>query len=93
MAHAAQRRRKVDRIKRRKNNTRKKSAASLRRELQDYENQGTHLYLNNRPSSADEIVHACLLAEPSGYMRDFIGDDAEHITEIHFIRIPRQEKI
>lgn len=83
----------MDRIKHRKSKAKKPGAASLRRELQDYERQGTHLYLNNRPSSPDEIVNACLLAEPSGYMWDFIGDDAEHITEIHFIRIPEQKKI
>lgn len=57
------------------------------RELQGYEQAGTHLYLGNRPSKADEIVSACLFSEDSDYMRDFISDDREHITEIHFIRI------
>lgn len=62
------------------------------RELQGYERAGTHLYLENRPSRADEIVSACLLAEDSDYMRDFITDDREHITEIHFVRITEDEK-
>lgn len=57
------------------------------RELRGYERAGTHLYLENRRSRAAEIVSACLLAEDSDYMRDFITDDREHITEIHFIRI------
>ena len=62
------------------------------RELQDYERQGTQLYLDERPSAAGEIANACLLAEPSGYMRDFISDEKDCITEIHFIRIPEQKK-
>lgn len=67
-------------------------AVSLRRELESYERAGTHLYLGNRPSRAEEIVSACLLAEDSDYMRDFITDDQEHITEIHFVRITGAEE-
>lgn len=82
-------RRKVDRKKqyRRKD----KNAVSLIRELQSYEKQGTQLYLNEKRSRADEIADACLLAERCVYMRDFISDDADRITEIHFIRIPEQK--
>lgn len=69
-----------------------KRAVSLRRELQGYEKAGTQLFLGDHPSRADEIVSACLLAEESDYMRDFITDDQEHITEIHFVRITREEK-
>jgi hypothetical protein len=61
------------------------------KELQGYERKGMHLYLGEQPSRADEIVSACLLAETSDYMRDFISDDKEHITEIHFIRITQQD--
>ncbi len=56
-------------------------------ELKKYEREGTHLYLGNRPSSAEDIARACMLAEDSDYMRDFVGDEADRITEIHFIRI------
>ncbi len=59
----------------------------MRKELQCYEKAGTHLYLDGRPSAAEEIVSACLCGEDSSYMRDFISDDAEHITEIHFVKI------
>lgn len=62
------------------------------RELQGYERQGTHLYLDEYPSRAEDIVLACMFAEDSGYMRDIISDDREHITEIHFIRIPGREE-
>lgn len=70
--------------KKRKRNAK---AASLMRELRGYEKKGTHLYLDDRPSRAGEIVNACLFSENTDYMRDLISDEGEHITEIHFIRI------
>lgn len=84
-------RRKVDRKKQYRKRT--KDAVSLMRELQSYEKQGTQLYLNEKPSRAAEIADACLLAERCAYMRDFISDDAERITEIHFIRIPEPQNM
>ena len=63
------------------------AAVSLKKELQCYERAGTRLYLDGHKSRADAIVHACMCSEDSNYMRDFISDDAEHITEIHFIKI------
>lgn len=60
---------------------------ALLKELQNYEREGTHLYLGNNPSSAEDITKACLFAEDSAYMRDFVGDEADRITEIHFIRV------
>lgn len=71
----------------------KAKAVSMMRELEGYERQGAHLYLDNQPSRASEIVSACLLAEDSGYMRDFISDDRERITEIHFIRVTQKPNI
>lgn len=67
-------------------------AYSLWRELRDYEREGTHLYLGNRPSRADDIVEACMLAEGSDYMRDFVGDEQDRIAEIHFIRVSENSK-
>ena len=67
-------------------------ADSLLRELRDYEREGTHLYLGDFPSRADEIVEACMLAEDSDYMRDFVSDDEERITEIHFIKITEEQE-
>ena len=75
----------MDRDKRQKKN--RTTAASLMRELQEYEKQGTQLYLEDHLCRAEEIVRACQLAEDSDYMRDFISDDRDHITEIHFVRI------
>ena len=57
---------------------------SLTEELQYYEREGMQLYLNDLPSRACEIVNACILAEESNYMRDFISDDQEHITGVRF---------
>lgn len=89
-SRAVQKRRIVGKEKRQNQN--RVQAASLMKELREYENQGTHLFLGSRPSRAEEIVRACLIAEDSGYMRDFVSDDREHITEIHFIRISEKRK-
>jgi len=64
-----------------------KAAASLKKELRGYERAGTQLYLEGKRCHADEIVSACLFAEDSAYMRDFIGNDQEAITGINFVRI------
>ncbi|MCD7957215.1 MAG: hypothetical protein LUG93_15995 [Lachnospiraceae bacterium] len=66
-----------------------RAAALLKRELRNYERAGTHLYLEGKPSHAEKIVSACMLAKGSGYMRDFIGDDQEMIKGINFVRIGR----
>ncbi len=62
-------------------------AALLKKELRGYERAGTHLYLDGRHCHADEIVSACLFADGAGYMRDFIGNDQEAITDINFVKI------
>jgi len=64
-----------------------KAAASLKTALRGYERAGTQLYLEGKRCHADEIVSACLFAEDSAYMRDFIGNDQEAITGINFVRI------
>ncbi|MDO4321664.1 MAG: hypothetical protein Q4C61_03975 [Lachnospiraceae bacterium] len=63
---------------------------SLMRELRGYEREGMHLYLDGRPSGANEIANACVFAEHSDYMRDIISDEKDHITEIRFIRISEE---
>lgn len=68
-------------------NKKETAAVSLKKELRCYEKAGTRLYLDGHRSRADAIVNACMFSEDSNYMRDFISDDAEHITEIHFIKI------
>lgn len=68
-------------------------AASLMKELRNYEQAGTRLYLDGAPTGARDIVRACMFAENTDYMRDFISDEADHITEIHFVKITvEQEK-
>ena len=65
---------------------------SLLKELQSYEESGTHLYLEGHPSEAKEIVQACLFAENTDYMRDFISEDGTHISEIHFVKIHKRQE-
>lgn len=72
-------------------NEKKTAAVSLKKELQCYEDAGTRLYLDGHKSRVDAIVRACMCAEHSDYMRDFISDDKEHITEIHFIKISTEQ--
>lgn len=67
-------------------------ADSLLRELQNYEREGTHLYLGNFPSKAEEIVEACMVAEDFDYMRDFVSDEKDRITEIHFVKISEEQE-
>ncbi|MCC8052187.1 MAG: hypothetical protein LIO99_10125 [Clostridiales bacterium] len=62
-------------------------AALLKKELRGYERAGTHLYLDGRRCHADEIVSACMFADGGGYMRDFIDNDQETITDINFVKI------
>ena len=62
-------------------------AVSLMKELRDYERSGTRLYLDGTQTGARDIVRACMFAENTDYMRDFISDEADHITEIHFVKI------
>lgn len=80
----------MDRKKNQKH--RSPGASSLMKELRGYEREGMHLYLDGRPSRADEIVNACVFAEDSGYMRDIISDEKDHITEIRFIRISEKNQ-
>ncbi len=83
-------RRTLDRNKNQKNRGQESSA--LMKELRGYEREGLHLYLDDRPCGADEIVDACTFAEDSEYMRDIISDDKDHITEIRFIRISEADQ-
>ena len=64
-----------------------REAAALIQELREYEREGTSLYLEGKRSRPEEIASACMLAEETNYMRDFIGDEDQRIRKINFIRI------
>lgn len=76
----------------RKINDRDREARQLATELLGYEKAGMKLYLNGQLSEPGEISRACLCAEHSNYMRDFISDETDRITEIHFIRISSERE-
>ena len=59
----------------------------LRHELEQYRQKGISLNLEGFPSSPSEIVHAHLIAEDGGYMRDYIQNEKGEIRKIDFDRI------
>ena len=71
---------------RRKGHDRTKLRA-LAKELREYEQEGTQLYLEGRPCESADIVNACIFAEEQNYMRDYISDDSERIRKINFIKV------
>ena len=60
---------------------------ALSKELREYEQEGTQLYLEGRPCESADIVNACIFAEEQNYMRDYISDDCQHIRKIDFIKV------
>lgn len=60
---------------------------ALSKELREYEQEGTQLYLEGRPCESADIVNACVFAEEQNYMRDYISDDSQHIRKINFIKV------
>ncbi len=62
-------------------------AEALMKELKDYQESGTRLYLGDRPCGPREIVRACVFSENVEYMRDFVMNDKEKVSEIHFVKL------
>ena len=60
-------------------------------ELQEYEQRKINLYLEGYPATAEKIAAVCCVAEHPGntYMRDYVPDEKQQISEIHFDRIKR----
>ena len=65
----------------------KKSAKTLRRELELYRENGVSLYLNGAPSTPKKIAKACQIAEDGVYMRDYTEDENGRIARVDFDRI------
>lgn len=68
----------------------KKQMESLREELQTYHSAGVSLWLDGRPSTPKKIAKACCLREDSTYMRDYIQNEKNQITDIAFDFIKKQ---
>lgn len=56
-------------------------------ELEQYENSGVAMKLNNHPASPMQIVTAHMVKEESSYMRDYVWDEKGHIRELTFYNI------
>lgn len=59
-------------------------------ELDAYQRNGCRISLNGRESYPARIVNACF-REHNDYMRDFVGDEDQVITQIDFTRLRRTE--
>lgn len=70
-----------------KHRQKKVMAEALMRELRDYQKSGTQLYIGDEPCSPREIVKACVFSEDGKYMRDFVMNDSEKVSEIHFVKL------
>lgn len=53
-------------------------------ELEDYENQGIRMKLENSPASPMQIVTAHMMKEESNFMRDYVWDEKGYVREVHF---------
>ena len=62
----------------------KKAMKPLRRELEQYRDQGIALYMNGLPGTPKSIAKACTLAEGGGYMRDYAEDKYGRIARVDF---------
>lgn len=56
-------------------------------ELEEYENSGVRMRLNNYLASPMQIVTAHMVREDSSYMRDYVWDEKGHVRELTFYNI------
>ena len=69
------------------NYTKEKEAAEFILELQKYTREGVTLWVNDKSSSPVQAAQECLLRDETCYMRDYIRDDSDRITQIRFDRV------
>lgn len=60
---------------------------ALYAELEEYENLGVRMRLNNYLASPMQIVTAHMVREDSAYMRDYVWDEKGHVRELTFYNI------
>lgn len=56
----------------------------LYRELTFYDGEGIRLWLEGERSTPEEIVRACCAREGKSYMRDYVLNAEEKVTDIAF---------
>lgn len=69
----------------------KRQMENLREELRAYHDAGVFLWLDGRPSTPKKIAKACFMCETSSYMRDYIQNEKNEITDIAFDIIKQQK--
>ena len=60
---------------------------ALYAELEEYENSGISMRLDDYPASPMQIVTAHMVKEDSSYMRDYVWDEKGHVRELTFYNI------
>jgi len=58
--------------------------SELCKELRSYRRAGIQLWLEGLPSTPEEITKACYTMEGKNYMRDYIRNTNEEVTDIAF---------
>ena len=61
-------------------------------ELSYYDGAGIQLWLDGVPSTPEEIARACCAREGNSYMRDYIRNASDKVTDIAFDCIDKDEK-
>ncbi len=61
---------------------------ALMAELQNYEQQGISIWLDNSPSSPDRVLDTLRVEEELSFMRDYVFRDGE-LEEVRFNRVEK----
>ena len=61
-------------------------------ELSYYDGAGIRLWLDGVPSTPEEIARACCAREGNSYMRDYVRNSSDKVTDIAFDCIDKDEK-
>lgn len=64
-----------------------KTYRQLYAELENYEQSGINMKLNNHPASPMQIVNAHMVRENPTYMRDYVWDEKGQVRELTFYNI------
>ena len=57
------------------------------------EKEPSPLWLNGKPSTPEEIVHACMIEEEGTYMRDYVQNERGKVERLEFdlIKLKKEE--
>lgn len=75
--------------------SKEKEPSPLGRELETYQTEGIPLWLNGKPSTPEEIVHACMIEEEGTYMRDYVQNERGKVERLEFdlIKLKKERNI